>query len=188
MQWLAHPKPTYKGQPMRNNIQRLKLTLPLIEHEISNLLASIYVSNPELKDDDLFKLDLLEGSTDFIDIINKCLLELSITEGYIEGLKISRTRMEDKIKGHSIRVVTIRRILQRLLEVADMRTVQAANGTVSLGLKPLGVEIVNEDLIPDELMRIKKEPNKTLIGQKLKAGEDVPGARLSNGGDTLIVR
>ena len=28
MQWLAHPKPTYKGQPMRNNIQILKTCPP----------------------------------------------------------------------------------------------------------------------------------------------------------------
>lgn len=176
---------------MNNNISslhQLKLSLPVIEHEISNLLGVIYTNNPELKDDDQFKLDILEGSTDYLDIINKCLLELSITEGYIEGLKLSRSRMEDKIERHSVKVDTIRKVLRRMLEMADVRTVKAANGTISLAHKPLGVEIVNEDLIPAELMRIKKEPNKTLIGQKLKAGEDVPGARLSNGGETLIVR
>jgi len=170
------------------SLHQLKLSLPVIEHEISNLLAGIYTNNPELKDDDQFKLDILEGSTDYLDIINKCLLELSITEGYIEGLKLSRTRMEDKIERHSVKVDTIRKILRRMLEIADVRTAKAPNGTISLTLSPLKVEIVNEDLIPEEFMRIKREPNKTLIGQKLKAGEDVPGARLSNGGETLTVR
>jgi len=181
-------KPTHHAQDNNINLYNIKLTLPVIEHEITNLLANIYINNPELKDDDTFKSDILEGSTDYIDIINKCLLELSITEGYIEGIKISRARMDDRIERHSAKVDLIRALLRRMLEIADMKTVKAANGTVSLKQKPLSVQIVDEGLIPNEFMRIKFEPNKTLIGEKLKAGEDVPGATLSNGGETLTVR
>jgi hypothetical protein len=75
-----------------------------------------------------------------------------------------------------------------MLDMAELRKVTAPSGTVSIGAKAQGVEIINPDLLPDSVMRIKKEPNRTLIGEKLKAGEDVPGATLSNGGETLIVR
>jgi hypothetical protein len=170
------------------DLYKLKSSLPSIQNEITSLLASIYINNPELKEDDDFKLDILEGSTDYLDIVNKCLLELSITTGYIEGIKLSRTRIEDKIHRYEKREQTIRSILRRLLEMANMRTIRAPNGTVSLALKSPTVQIINEDLLPEEFMRIKREPNRTLIGQKLKAGEDVPGATLSNGGETLIVR
>jgi hypothetical protein len=176
------------AQSDATELHKLRLAMPVIEHEITNLLANIYINNPELKNDDTFKSDILEGSTDYMDIINKCLLELSITEGYIEGIKISRARMDDRISKHTVRVNLIRTLLRRMLEMADMRTVKAANGTVSLSQKPLSVQILDEGLIPDEFMRIKVEPNKTLIGEKLKAGEDVPGATLSNGGETLTVR
>ena len=53
---------------------------------------------------------------------------------------------------------------------------------------PQSVEIVDEGLLPEEFFRITKTPNKTLIGEKLKAGEDVPGAQLSNGGESLTIR
>jgi hypothetical protein len=198
MQLVTHQKLTHKGLKMATarygeqddakELYKLKLKLPLIQNEITSLLASIYINNPELKEDDDFKSDILEGSTDYLDIVNKCLLELSITTGYIEGIKITRTRIEDKIQRYEKREQAIRSILRRLLEIADMKTVRAPNGTISLAIKTPVVQIINEDLLPEEFMRIKKEPNRTLIGQKLKAGEDVPGATLSNGGETLIVR
>jgi hypothetical protein len=40
------------------------------------------------------------------------------------------------------------------------------------------VEITAEQLIPIELCRIKQEPDKVAIKEKLKAGEEVPGAQI----------
>lgn len=40
------------------------------------------------------------------------------------------------------------------------------------------VEITEEKLLPDEYMRVKKEPDKTLIKDAIKNGTDVPGARI----------
>ena len=82
----------------------------------------------------------------------------------------------------------IRKLIKRMLDIAELRKVTTPSGTASIGAKAQHVEILNEDLIPESFMRITKSPSKTLIGNALKAGEDVPGATLSNGGETLIVR
>jgi len=169
-------------------VQQIKVTMPAIEAEITNLLASIYDSNPELRDDDDFKKDILEGSTDFLDIINKLLLELSITNGFLDGIKDSISRLEGREGRLWLRKEAIRTILQRLLTVAEMRKVEVPNGSVSIKNKSPSVEIVDEGLIPEKFMRITKAPSKTLIGDALKAGEDVPGARMSNGGETIAIR
>lgn len=42
----------------------------------------------------------------------------------------------------------------------------------------IAVEIVDEALIPIDFQRVKTEPDKRLIGQALKVGEEVPGATL----------
>jgi len=171
-----------------NELQKIKLSLPAIEHEITNLLAAVYQSNPELKSDDDFKLDILEGSTDLLEIVDKLMINLSLTEGYIEGIKITRARIDARSVRLKNKSDVIRSIIRRLLEAAEMRKFTVPHGTASLTAKPQSVEIVDEGLLPEEFFRITKSPNKTLIGEKLKAGEDVPGAQLSNGGETLTIR
>lgn len=170
------------------DLHRIKVTLPVIEREITDLLEALYQSNPELKLDDEFKSDILEGSTDLLELINRLLYNILLTESYIEGNRITRGRIEQREKRLKARQEVIRNIIRRLLEVSEMRKITVANGTVFLTQKPSSVEILDEGLIPDEYMLIKKTPIKTLIGEKLKAGEDVPGTQLSNGGETLTIR
>jgi hypothetical protein len=49
------------------------------------------------------------------------------------------------------------------------------------------VQITDEDAIPDAYCRIKREPSKTLIKEALLDGEEVPGAVLDNGGETIRI-
>ena len=170
------------------NIREINMSLPAIQKEISTLLDSIYQSNPEIRDDDDFKLDILEGSTDFIEIIDTCIFNISITEGFIDGIKRAREKLDYREERLKARANTIRQIIKKLMEIADVRTVKAPSGTATIAAKPRSVEIVDEGLIPDKFMRITKSPSKTLIGTALKAGEDVPGTQLSNGGETLTIR
>ena len=50
-----------------------------------------------------------------------------------------------------------------------------------------GVVIIDEALIPDEYVRIKKEPDKTKIGVALRQCVDVPGAVLKNSASVLRI-
>jgi hypothetical protein len=170
------------------DFHRLKLELPTIEKEISTFMASILTSNPEIIDDDEFKQDLLEGSTDVIEIIDRILINIYINTGYIDGIKTARDRLDDRIDRLNTRNSIYRSLIKRLMDAAQTRKITAPTGTVSITAKPQSVEIVDEGLIPDQFMRISKAPSKTLIGNALKAGEDVPGAQLSNGGETLTIR
>lgn len=170
------------------DIHRLKLELPTIEKEISTFMASILSSNPEIATDDEFKQDLLEGSTDVIEIIDRLLVNIYINSGYIDGIKTARARLDDRLDRLETRNEVFRALIKRLMDAAQSRKITAPSGTVSIGAKPPSVEIVDEDLIPEKFMRITKAPSKTLIGNALKAGEDVPGTRLNNGGETLTIR
>jgi len=169
-------------------IHKIRVSMSAIEAEISAFLASVTADNSEVKTDDEFKQDLLEGSTDYLDIVDKLIVSLHITNSYILGLKDARARLDTREERLEHKSTMIRKLLKRMLDMADLRRVTTPSGTVSIGAKPQGVEIVDEGLIPEKFMRITKSPSKTLIGNALRAGEDVPGATLTNGGETLIVR
>ena len=59
---------------------------------------------------------------------------------------------------------------------------------VSLRKAPPSVEVFDEDKLPDNYLRIKSEPDKTAIKAALKAGEEVPGARLADPTTSIQVR
>jgi DNA repair exonuclease SbcCD ATPase subunit len=163
---------------------KFKIDMSMLEREITTLLDSI----PELSEDESLKQDMLEGSTDLIEFSDELIQEIYIIQGYINSLKDNKDRISKRIESFEKKRNFYRTLIHRLMETAKTRKLVTPNGTISISLKPFAVEIVEEELIPDEFMRIKKEPNKTLIGEKLKSGQQIPGARLSNGGETLTIR
>jgi len=75
-----------------------------------------------------------------------------------------------------------------LLEDAQMKKFVGTEKTVSVAQKPASVMIVDESQLPEQYLRVKKEPNKVAIREALEHNENVPGAQLSNGGTTLQMR
>ena len=59
---------------------------------------------------------------------------------------------------------------------------------LSIGATQPAVVIFDETALPESCVRVKREPNKTEIRKMLSEGQSVPGAALSNGGETLTVR
>lgn len=51
---------------------------------------------------------------------------------------------------------------------------------------PESVEITDESTIPDEYIKVIKEPMKTAIKEAIKAGKTVPGAALTKGTSMVI--
>jgi hypothetical protein len=61
--------------------------------------------------------------------------------------------------------------------------------TVSFGLsKPALVGEADPETLPDDLVRVKREPNRTAIKAALEDGRDVPGFVMSNGRPTCTIR
>lgn len=59
---------------------------------------------------------------------------------------------------------------------------------VSLKAKPQSVIITHESLLAERYVKKTLTPNKEEIAKDLKAGIAVPGAMLSNGGETVNIR
>ena len=144
-------------------------------------------SLPEIEDDDELRADMLEGCTDYKDIIQKLVFAEQMTdssilgiEQHIEKVHKRRLRLKEKRAG-------IRDIITSIMATANLRKVDLPTTTVSIVKRGRSVVILDESLIPEELCRIKKEPDKVAIKDALFAGEFVPGATLNNGSETLRI-
>lgn len=155
-----------------------------VEREIDALMASC----PELADDETLRHDMVSGSTgafDLLDVLVKrageCEAQRAGLKSYMQELTARDDRLERKWHG-------IRSLMRRIMEHAALSKAQLASATVSLSAGRPKVIISDDAVLPDEYVRIKREPNKAAIKSALEAGEHVPGAVLSNAEPVLSVR
>jgi hypothetical protein len=141
-------------------------------------------------DDEDFAADVIEGETDFVEIVNAMIghegqdkAHTLAIETYIEALMAKRDRIEARIEKR-------RNALLIAFQTAGIKgSLRCPLGTVGLRATPPKVIPTNEALIPDEFWT-KPEPelDKKALGAALKAKRKIPGAELSNGGVTISIR
>jgi Siphovirus Gp157 len=155
-----------------------------IEQEIQNLLLQY----PELSDDEQLRADMLEGATSAHDYLRFLVKRVGETEGYYAGTKSYVGTLQDRMDRLKSTVGMYRALIRRLMEKADLSKVQLDIATLNMQPSGRKVVITDEDLLPEDCLRKFTEPNKTIIGDRLKAGETVPGAELSNAEPHLVIK
>ena len=142
---------------------------------------------PELREDEELKEDMLEGSTDFRETMERLLRKTQDSIYLAKACQDAERDIHNRRARFEKRVEFGRELMKRLMEAADVRKLEFPTATLSLMNTPPQVVILNEYEIPDDFMRIKKEPNKVLLKEMLEK-MDVRGATLSNGGTALVIR
>lgn len=141
------------------------------------------------EDDEDFAV-ILEAETDVPEMIRRMLRRARYTKALAEGckplideIKHRQDRLEKKAKG-------LQMAAYHMMRHIGTSKIEAPDFTASFRAVPPSVEIEDEGLIPSQLMREKVEraPDKAAIKAALEQGEQVPGARLSEPGQTLSVR
>jgi len=158
---------------------------------IPALLASMEAllsAHPELADDETLRSDMLEGCTNAMEVLSVLARWEEETAANIEVLKARKALLAARQARMEKRDEVIRASIQKVLEEADLKKVELPEATISLRVSPPKVVIVDESDLPDEFVRIKREPDKRALAEALKAGKTVLGAALANGEPTISVR
>lgn len=156
----------------------------IVEQQVQALLNE----HPELIGDEELKVDMLQGSTDFYELVEKIHRNIMENTALLQGLHdlVDGLNKRKNVLGN--RIDFQRALIKRLMEVSEQRSIDLPAAKISLGKSPAKVIITDEAAIPEEFVRVKREPNKTAIKEALVEGKDVPGATLSNGGTSLTIR
>lgn len=143
---------------------------------------------PELADDPECLLDTLEGLTDLQDQLAALVRSAVNDEMLADGIHEYQAKLADRKAVLAARAQRKRRIALSFMEDLSITKITAPDLTITRKLVPPSVIITDESIIPDRLMRVKREPDKTAIKSELQMGSAVPGATLSNGSETLQVK
>lgn len=155
-----------------------------VVREISDLIA-VY---PELEEDETLRADVLEGETDINNVLAKLVQEREAAYAMASGVKVPvddlrqrKARLERRGDGYG-------EAIERVMNAAGLSKVTLPNATISVSQAAPSVVIEDEASIPERFIRIKREIDKTAINAAVKAGEEIPGVTVSNGGSRLTVR
>ena len=108
----------------------------------------------------------------------------------IAALEAEIKRLEDRKRVIVSQQQSFKDYLRRNMEATGITKISCPLFSITLAKGRESVVVDDENSIPDDLMRVKTEiaPDKTAIAAKLKAGEEVPGARLERGQSSIRIK
>lgn len=99
-------------------------------------------------------------------------------------------RLQERKRMIQNRQKQIREYLRENMDAAGIKKISCPLFTITL-VQGREVAVIEDDsLLPDDLVRVKTEvsPDKNAIAARLKAGEEVPGARLERGQSSVRIK
>lgn len=154
---------------------------------IQDEITALLLAHPELAEDEVLRTDSIEGETGAFEFLSGLIRKIDATKAlaggtadYIEELRGRKARLDR-------REHALRSLIMKVMNTASIRKAELSEATLSIRAGQPKVLIINDAEIPDEFMRIKKEPDKTLIKAAMVAHETVPGCVLSNGEPSLAI-
>ncbi|HEX8837469.1 MAG TPA: siphovirus Gp157 family protein [Candidatus Acidoferrum sp.] len=155
-----------------------------VQQEIAQLL----LDHPELEEDEVFRADMIEGSTAAPEFLSEVVQRIEAARVVGAGIKLYIADLKERADRMERRQDALRGLAFRVMQTAQLSKLELPEATLSVRAGQRKVIVLNEAEIDDTLMRIKKEPNKTLIKELLLAGNEVGGCVLSNAEPVLAIR
>lgn len=152
--------------------------------EIERLLAEY----PELAEDEALRADMIEGSTDAFAVLSEIAKAMADAKAMSMAISDNIDALAERAARYDRRGKAMRALAQRIMEAANIRKAELPEATLSIRAVAPSLVITDEASLPDWAWRVKREPDKAVIKERMKAGDFVPGAEMSNGGSTLSVR
>lgn len=131
-------------------------------------------------------LDGMEGAiSDKLDGYCKIIKTL---EAEIDALKAEATRIMQRQTALNNQVVRLKDAMKIGMLRLNLDKHKSMLFTVSITKPRQRVEVTNIDAVPTEMIRVKKEVDKTAVMEQLKAGNKIHGVELVYGESGLSIR
>jgi hypothetical protein len=157
--------------------------------ELRQHIEALLRDYPDLANDEFLRADMLEGETDIKEVLTQIHRMISDTMVLRDG---TQPRLDDLVtrrQRFQARIDFGRDLISAILMSADLRKVELPEVTLSLRNNPR--QLVGEPdtaVLPDELVRVVRSPDKKKIKEWLEAGREVPGCALDNAAPSLMVK
>lgn len=163
-----------------------------------------------IADDPDLVLDIAEGQTNALELIDALVLADGLDAELIAGAKQAKAVIDSRMKRFEARSERRRAIIERFMLILDQKKLERPAATISMAKRKLAVEVIDESALPSNFFRTpdpvvdKKALNEHVAGlmalrdaelEAAKAEGREPnliplpdGVALGNGGSGLTIR
>ena len=140
-------------------------------------------------DDDEAKQDAIEGETNLKEAASLAVSRLAEISALSEAIKAQRDNLADRCQRLEKQADMIRAALLSAMATADVPKLEIAQATISRRAVPAKVIVTDETVIPSQYWK-RADPKLDLraIQSALKDNAEIPGASMSNGGETVSLK
>jgi len=162
------------------------LTVAALERQIEDLIASY----PELAEDETLRADMVSGSTDAEEILSKVVDRMQTAEAMVSAITARKNDLDARKSRYEREAEAMRSLAFRIMNAANLRKMPLPEATLSIRSVAPSVTITDASQLPSEFVVTKTEtrPDRQKIKEALQEGKIIPGACLSNGGETISIR
>ena len=157
--------------------------------ELNGTLTQLKESGILDEDDALLTSSFIEGETFLPELIDAVLLSIDEDILLVAGIDSRLDELEARKRKLQDRIKTLRGLIEQVLVKTEIPKLETRLATVSIKNTPRGLGDVDEARLPAKYFKAAdpKLDKKALLDD-LKAGLQVEGATLNNGGITLAIR
>lgn len=153
-------------------------------------IAILLSAYPSLEDDAELLADMLEGETNLNGMLERIMDVKFEAEDMTTAIKAREAALKARRERFEDKADAMKDLALSLMQAAKLDKIELTEATLSIRKPSKRVEIVNEDEVPSQLMRVtvSKAPDKAAIKAQLEAGETVPGCLMGTGEVGLTVK
>lgn len=156
---------------------------------LRNEIEALIRDNPELAEDEVLRADMLDAETDMYSVLTALFDASAETKTMMAAITDRLHNLSMRRARFSRRFDALRDLMLKVLQSADLNRIELADATLSQRTSPPQiVGHLDPDDLPEDLVKLVREPNRIAIREALLAHRAVPGVVLSNSPPTLMVR
>lgn len=140
-----------------------------------------------LDDEDALR-DTIEGETNLHEVIARVISSLDDDAALVAAINDQISRHQHRRDRVKSRLEAKRQSIAQAMLIGEIKTLETASGTATIKNTPKKLIVTEESDIPTAYWKTEPKLNRKGLLDALKDGANVPGATLSNGGQTIQIR
>ena len=156
--------------------------------DLRSALDRMFLEYPELKDDETLRADMLEGETELYAVIGKIVEMATEAETISDAIAIRISALSERKARYARKYVALRNLILDLMQAADLQKIVIPEATLSLRQIAPAPIVIDENSLPENCIRIKREPDMKAIKEQIEQGITVAGTAMGNGKTSLGIR
>jgi hypothetical protein len=132
--------------------------------------------------------DSIDGETALLDVVAGLLTDALDDEYTCEAITMSIKDRQARRDRYELRAIRRREAALKIMQAIGERKIERPEFTASIRATPPAVVVEDQSQLGSYHLRAKYEPDKERIKTTILAGVSVPGAHMTNGGETLTIR